>query len=142
MHETTTSAPGPLSPGAAAGRGMDLEPSRRPGTPRMHAPRPLPNTIYPPERQLSRAKVFQHGRPHKTFPPVFGTAVPPRWLSGLIRSRAYRWPDHHMRHWTLLLFADRVDLWEHRARRLLAVAAPAAAAVGIALALRGAARAR
>ena len=141
MHEHPSNASGPLSPAAAAGRGMDLDPSRRPGTPRMHEPRPLPNTIYPPERQTSRrVRVFMHGRPHKTFPPVFGTAVPPRGLSGLVRRAAYRAPDHDMRHWTMLLLADRVDRWEHRARRLLRVAVPAAIAVGIALGLRAVAR--
>jgi hypothetical protein len=115
---------------------MDLDPARRPGVPRMHKPRPLPNTIYPPERQLSRVKVFMHGRPHKTCPPVFGTAVPPRGLSGRVRKAAYRWPDHYMRHWTLLLLADRVDLWEHRARRVLRAAAPALALVVLGLAVR------
>jgi hypothetical protein len=119
---------------------MDLEPSRRPGVPRMHAPRPLPNTIYPPERQVSRVRVFMHGRPHKTFPPVFGTTVPPRGLSGLVRRAAFRAPDHDLRHWTLLMLADRVDLWEDRTRRLLRVAVPTAIAVGIALGLRAMAR--
>ena len=69
--------------------------------------------------------MFMHGRPHKTFPPVFGTAVPPKGPSGLVRRAAYHYPDHYMRHWTMLLFADRVDLWEHRARKALRLAAPA-----------------
>jgi hypothetical protein len=97
--------------------GMDLDPSRRPGVPRMHEPRPLPNTRYPPARQQSDVAVFMHGRGNKQFPPVFGTDAPPRGLSGRIREAAYRYPDHHLRHWTMLLFADRVDSWEHRARR-------------------------
>jgi hypothetical protein len=110
--------------------GVDSDPSRRPGVPRMHAPRALPNTRYPPERQQSDVTVFLHGRPHKTFPPVFGTAVPPRGVSGLVRKAAYRYPDHYMRHWTMLLFADRVDLWERRLRTVLRVALP-----GLALAV-------
>jgi hypothetical protein len=65
-----------------------------------------------------------HGRP---LPPVFGTAVPPRWLSGRIRAAAYRHPGHVARHWMMLLFADRVDSWEHRIGRLLRVAVPALA---------------
>jgi hypothetical protein len=140
MDHTTTPGKGPWSPAAAEGRGIDLDPSRRPGVPRMHRPRPLPNTIYPPERQLSRVKVFMHGRPHKTFPPVFGTAVPPRGLSGLVRKAAYRHPDHHMRHWAMLLLADRVDLWEHRTRRALRAAAPAAFLVALAFGVRALAR--
>lgn len=104
--------------------GMDLDPSRRPGVPRMHEPKPLPNTRFPPARQQSDVKVFMHGRPNKTFPPVFGTDVPPRGVSGKIREAAYRYPDHYVRHWTMLLFADRVDSWEYRLRKaspLLAV---------------------
>ena len=86
---------------------------------RMQDPKPLPNTHFPPARQRSDVKVFMHGRPNKTFPPVFGTDAPPQGLSGRIREAAYRYPDHHMRHWTMLLFADRVDSWEHRARKVV-----------------------
>jgi hypothetical protein len=46
--------------------------------------------------------------------PVFGTSVPPRGLSGLLRRQAYAIPDHHPLHWQTLLLADRVDVWEHR----------------------------
>lgn len=99
------------------GAGMDLDPSRRPGVPRMHEPQPLPNTRFPPARQQSDAKVFMHGRQNKTFPPVFGTDVPPRGLSGKIREAAYHYPDHYARHWTMLLLADRVDSWEHRLKK-------------------------
>ena len=95
----------------------------------MHAPERLPNVRYPPEQQQSRTTVFMHGRPHKTFTPVFGTAVPPKGVSGLVRAAAYRYPDHHMRHWTLLLLADRVDAWEHRAAKALKLAAPALVAI-------------
>lgn len=132
MDETRT--------GAAArggeGHGIDLDPARRPGVPRMHDPRPLPNALYPPEHQRSDATVFMHGRPHKTFPPVFGTSVPPAGVSGRVRRAAYRYPDHHMRHWTMLLLADRIDVWEHRALRLLRVAAPALGALALAGGLR------
>lgn len=134
-HETAGAAGG-----AVPGRGIDRDLSRRPGVPRLHAPAPLPNTRYPPERQRSDVTVFMHGRPHKTFPPVFGTAVPPRGVSGKIRRAAYRHPDHVMRHWTMLLFADRVDLWEHRARKLLGVAALAAGLLVIAAGTLGRSR--
>lgn len=106
------------TPPRLEGAGMDLDPSRRPGVPRMHEPRPLPNTRFPPERQRSDVKVFMHGRPNKQFPPVFGTDAPPHGLSGKIREAAYRYPDHYVRHWTMLLFADRVDSWEHRLRKM------------------------
>ena len=140
MDDTRPQRPSPPPPAALPGHGMDLDPARRPGVPRMHAPRPLPNTIHPPERQLSRVKVFMHGRPHKTFPPVFGTAVPPHGLSGLVRKAAYHYPDHVLRHWLMLLLADRVDLWEHRGRKLARFAAPALIALAIGAAARAARR--
>lgn len=111
--------------------GVDLEPSRRPGVPMMRDPQPWPNTRYPPERQPGTPSAPKHGRPNKPMPPVFGTAVPLRGLSGMIRRLAYRYPDHSPRHWVLMLLGDRVDSWEHRARRYLPLALLLAAAVPV-----------
>jgi hypothetical protein len=44
--------------------------------------------------------------------PVFGTAQPPRGVSGALRRRAYTIPEHHARHWVMLILADRVDVVE------------------------------
>jgi hypothetical protein len=122
---------------AEPARGIDLDPARRPGVPRLRdPPHPLPNARRPLTRQHSDVTVFMHGRPHKTFPPVFGTAVPPHGLSGLVRRAAYHYPDHVMRHWTMLLLADRIDSWEHRAGKLLKVATPALAALALGAAAR------
>lgn len=118
-------------------RGIDLDPSRRPGVPRLHAPNPLPNAHQPVERQETRPSVWKHNRAHKSFPPVFGTAVPPSGLSGLVRKAAFGYPDHYMRHWTMLLLADRVDSWEHRVRKLAPVAAPVFAVAIAAFGLLG-----
>jgi hypothetical protein len=111
---------------------MDLDPSRRPGVPLWKEPRPLPNSRWPITRQHSDVPVYMHGRPNKTFPPVFGTAVPPKGLSGLVRKAAYHWPDHYMRHWTMLLLSDRIDSWEHRLGKVAKVAAPALAILAVA----------
>ncbi|MCP3098144.1 hypothetical protein LZ198_04540 [Myxococcus sp. K15C18031901] len=98
-------------PGAAA----DLDFASRPGVPMEHSPQPLPGARVPILPQRSDVLVFKHvGRAR--FPPVFGTAQPPRGLSGLLRKQAYRFPDHLARHWLTLMFADRVDVWEHRLR--------------------------
>jgi hypothetical protein len=43
---------------------------------------------------------------------TFGTAQPPRGVSGMIRRAAYEIPDYRMRHWMLLMLADRVDMVE------------------------------
>ncbi|HYO51957.1 hypothetical protein [Archangium sp.] len=89
-------------------------------------PQPLPNTRFPPERQPGEPSSPKHGRPNKPMPPVFGTAIPPRGLSGAIRKLAYRYPDHYPRHWLLMMLGDRVDSWGTRVRRLLPVAVPLA----------------
>src|SRR5512133_2445984 len=99
--------------------GIDRDPSRRPGVPRERNPEPWPNSRFPPARMRAPPSAPKHNRPHKPMPPVYGTAVPLHGLSGLVRRAAYHYPDHWMRHWTLLLFADRVDSWSLRTRRLL-----------------------
>jgi hypothetical protein len=107
--------------------GVDRDPARRPGVPRMRQPEPWPNTRFPPERQPGKPAVPRHGRANKPFPPVFGTSCPPHGLSGAIRAVAYRLPDHYPSHWFLLMFGDRVESWSAHARRLLPVALPIAA---------------
>jgi hypothetical protein len=140
MHESTeTAAPksgGEREYGVGQPKGFDLDPSRRPGTPRLHAPKKLPNALYPPERQRSVVKVYMHGRPHKTFPPVFGTACPPKGLSGLLRRAAYHYPDHYMRHWTMLLLSDRVDAMEHRLKKVSVGVAPLLAVFAVGAGVR------
>lgn len=43
---------------------------------------------------------------------VFGTSVPPKGLSGLIRKVAFKSSEGTFSHWMLLLFADRVGIFE------------------------------
>jgi hypothetical protein len=62
--------------------------------------------------------------------PVFGTAQPVRGLSGALRTRAYAIPEHHARHWLLLMVADRVDVVESWMRERPARPAAVAAALG------------
>jgi hypothetical protein len=98
------------------GGAVDVDPRRQPGVPMEQAPHPQPGAQIPITRQRSDFPVFQHGGSQK-MPPVYGTAIPPKGLSGVLRKWAYRYPDHWVRHWMMLLFADRVDVWEHRLRR-------------------------
>jgi hypothetical protein len=44
--------------------------------------------------------------------PVYGTTVPPRGVSGAMRTMAYKIPEHKPAHWLMLLMADRVDVME------------------------------
>jgi hypothetical protein len=108
--------------------GIDRDRARRPGVPMEREPRPFANTHFPPERQPGESSVPMHGRPNKQMPPVFGTSVPLGGLSGVVRRAAYKLPDHAPSHWLLLMLGDRVDSWEHRARKI----APVAVGLGVA----------
>ncbi|MBN8469163.1 hypothetical protein JYJ95_21885 [Corallococcus exiguus] len=111
---------------AKAPLAVDQDPANRPGVPMETAPKPLAGARAPIALQHAEVPVFKHaGR--KQMPPVFGTAQPPKGLSGLLRKAAYAKPDHKPGHWMLLMLADRVDVWEHRLRKSLPWAAPSAA---------------
>lgn len=116
------------------GHGADADPSSRPGIPREREPRPVPDALAP-SPQGSDVTVYV-GRADHTLTPVYGTAQPPKGLSGALRRVAYRYPTHLTRHWLLLLLADRLDVVEHRVRRPGGLASVAIAAVGLALAAR------
>ena len=117
-------------------RGVDLSPERRPGVP-MRQPPALADGAHwkAPEQQ-------QHGlarRPElRRLTPVFGTAVPVRGLSGVLRRVAYRIPDHRARHWLLLIFADRIDALESAG--IAAVRRPAIAFALVSAVIYGASR--
>jgi hypothetical protein len=106
--------------------GVDLKVERRPGYASYRGIKPWPNSRPDIAQQPRRIPVFMHGRPNKTFPPVFGTDVPPKGLSGWVRRLAYAYPDHLARHWLMLMAADRVDSLEYRARVMLPFAVPVA----------------
>jgi hypothetical protein len=50
---------------------------------------------------------------------VFGTACPPRGLSGALRNLAFEYSEGTARHWLTLLLADRVDVLESAAAAVL-----------------------
>jgi hypothetical protein len=56
---------------------------------------------------------------HRFLTPVFGTAQPPRGLSGVMRKFAYKFSEGRAAHWLILLYADRVDAGEHHLRSML-----------------------
>jgi len=121
MHDPTT----------IKGWGSDLDPRRRPGVPMEELPHPRFGAQIPIEPQKSAEPVIHaHGGLPK-MPPVYGTAIPPKGLSGVLRKVAYGYPDHWVRHWMVLLLADRVDVWEHRLRRGLPVAVGIAAILAV-----------
>jgi hypothetical protein len=94
------------------GWGADLDRENRPAVPMERTP---PRFIHVPEgqpvQQAQTVEVFcSPERPGIT--PLFGTAQPPKWVSGAIRRLAYKLPENDLRHWLMLLAADRVNMVE------------------------------
>ncbi len=114
-----------------SGAGIDGATGVRPGVPReRRAPDPGAHWDRP-EQQHDLTPLARSGLLHAT--PVFGTAAPPRALSGAVRRLAYRVPEHRATRWALLLAGDRLDVLEHRlAAGLWLLPVAAALAVGYA----------
>jgi len=94
------------------GWGADLDHKDRPGYPMERTPpRFIPQSEGRlPEQPQNVEILVSTERPGIT--PIFGTAQPPKGLSGMIRRVAYRWAENDLRHWLLLLAADRVNVVE------------------------------
>ncbi len=93
------------------GWGIDLDPAVRPAYPRERAERTGAHWTFP-ERQ-PEAQPRERSVEHELLPPVFGTTVPLKGLSGRLRRYAYdRFSEGRSAHWLLLLAADRVDAAE------------------------------
>lgn len=95
------------------GWGADLKPEKRPGVPMEREPQ---SADVEPTRQSGEPSA--HSVTMK-MTPVFGTTVPPRGLSGAMRTMAYKIPEHKPAHWLMLLMADRVDVMENLVLDLL-----------------------
>ncbi|WP_129785232.1 hypothetical protein [Promicromonospora panici] len=94
------------------GWGADLDPADRPSSPRevrglkTGAHWDLPEQQ---EEHQPRERSIEHAR----LTPVFGTSVPLKGLSGVVRRYAYeRFSEARAAHWLLLIAADRVDAVE------------------------------
>ena len=94
------------------GWGADLDPAMRPAVPKERTPPRLDNVHWEaPSEQPRTVKVF-HSTERPGLTPVFGTSTPPSGVSGLIRAGAFRYSENDVRHWLMLLFADRVNVVE------------------------------
>ena len=94
------------------GWGADLDRKNRPAVPMERMPARF---IHPHEGKLPQQPenveiLVSTERPGIT--PIFGTAQPPKGLSGMIRRVAYNWSENDLRRWLLLLAADRVNVVE------------------------------
>lgn len=94
------------------GWGVDLEHKNRPAYPMERTPPRLENVHWThPEEQPVGVKVY-HSTERPGITPVFGTSTPPSGLSGKIRDVAYQLSENDIRHWLLLLLADRINVVE------------------------------
>jgi len=94
------------------GWGSDLPLERRPGVPREHAPKHGTGAHWDePEPQRTSVKIYMTTE-RSEITPVFGTACPPRGLSGKLRALAYGFTEARLAHWLTLILADRVDVIE------------------------------
>jgi len=94
------------------GWGADLDHKNRPAYPMERTPPRLEGVHWDtPEDQPVRMKVY-HSTERPGITPVFGTSAPPSGLSGKIRDVAFKLSENDIRHWLLLLFADRVNVVE------------------------------
>ncbi|HZH44723.1 MAG TPA: hypothetical protein VEY50_11640 [Lysobacter sp.] len=102
----------PHDPTRVHGWGADLDPTQRPAVPMERTPPRLDGVHWDePEQQQQNVEVLRSvERP--TITPVFGTSVPPSGLSGVIRRAAYRLSENDIRHWLMLMAADRVNVVE------------------------------
>ena len=94
------------------GWGVDKNPADRPAVPKERTP---PRGIQPgwarPTQQRAKNEVLV-SVDRVGLSPVFGTAVAPRGLSGVMRRAAFRYSEGDLRHWLVLIAADRVDVVE------------------------------
>jgi hypothetical protein len=100
------------------GWGADLDRKNRPAVPMEHTP---PRFIHEHEGKIEQQAenvevLVSPERPGIT--PVFGTKQPPSGLSGIIRRAAFKTTENDIRHWLLLLLADRVNVVEGLAQDL------------------------
>jgi hypothetical protein len=95
------------------GWGADLDPKDRPSSPKLQYQDDLTGAHWEfPERQPEKWP-RERSVEHAFLTPVFGTAQPPKGLSGAIRKFSYaRYSEGRAAHWLLLVLADRVDAWE------------------------------
>ena len=102
------------------GWGADLDPADRPSHPKLkYDPEGTGARWRFPERQPG-AEGRERSIEHAFVTPVFGTAQPPKGLSGVIRKFSYaRFSEARLAHWLLLVAADRVDAFEEHAKSFL-----------------------
>jgi len=101
------------------GWGADLNKEDRPSVPKLKFLETGAHWDFP-ERQPEKWP-RERSVEHRFLTPVFGTAQPPRGLSGAMRRYGYKFSEGRAAHWMILLYADRVDAGEQHLRSLLSL---------------------
>jgi hypothetical protein len=100
------------------GWGVDLDPADRPSVPRERFDPGSSGAHWEfPDRQPERWP-RERSIEHAFLTPVFGTACPPKGLSGAMRRYAFTFSEARAAHWLILLGADRVDAFGAHVRSL------------------------
>ena len=94
------------------GWGADLDHADRPAYPMERMPARLEGDhSHAPAQQVQTVEILQSiKRPSIT--PIFGSPNPPWGMSGMLRRVAFKYSENDLRHWMLLLLADRVNMVE------------------------------
>ena len=103
----------PVDVAAIPGWGVDANPENDPTYPYRDrsADEGLTKDWERPPLQQSDVEIL-HSIEHVRTPAVFGTATPPRGVSGMIRRAAFRWSESNWIHWLMLMGADRINVVE------------------------------
>jgi len=95
------------------GWGADLDPADRPAVPKIRMPARLPGLHWEePEVQPPSVEVLLSTERFGKMTPLFGSTVPPSGISGFLRRLAFRFSENDLRHWLVLLAADRTNMVE------------------------------
>ena len=94
------------------GWGSDLDRANRPGVPMERRPARLPHAHeHALTPQPLRTEVL-HSAERPGVTPLFGSPQPPSGVSGWLRRVAFGYSENDLRHWLMLLAADRVNVVE------------------------------
>ena len=95
-----------------AGWGADLDHENRPAYPKERTPPRLEGVHWDEPEQQAQTVEILHSTERPNVTPVFGTTLPPSGLSGKLREYAFTYSENDIRHWMLLLLADRINMGE------------------------------
>ncbi|MBP6893606.1 MAG: hypothetical protein KBC94_04230 [Pseudacidovorax sp.] len=93
--------------------GVDRDRNSRPAVPMERTPPRLEGVHWTqPAQQPQTVEVLCSTERDSTLTPIFGTTLPPQGASGSLRRVAFRFSENDLRHWLILLLADRTDMVE------------------------------